>query len=232
MTTTKPEQPDWLASMAAFAEREARCAMCQKTFRGGTACPWCEEAAKVEKASTVVAIARRTIPPRHAWAELGSRLLLERVHPVSAIEAGKRAIMAQSLVLLGDSGAGKTSLGCALLVERMRREPHRARTFRYVSSYQLANAQLRAKAGREVEVIELAKSAALLLLDDLGAEPSLATSAVPEVIAHRHELELPTWFTSGFPSEEITARYGNGIARRIYHHATAIDFVLPPEARR
>ncbi len=80
---------------------------------------------------------------------------------------------------------------------------------------------------RAVQLAELEATiqAPVLLLDDVGAEPSIASNAVPEVIQERHAEQRVTWITTGLSPKEVAERYGGGIARRAMEHASIVNVV-------
>lgn len=69
----------------------------------------------------------------------------------------------------------------------------------------------------EADLVTDAKNARTLVVDDLGWESSRANAAdvVLEVIAHRYDTGAPTWVSSGQRPDELIARYGDSIVRRI-----------------
>lgn len=179
--------------------------------------------AAADKARTL-ALAEGSLPKSFAWARLGAPELAQRVkanRPIDDIV--RRVLGAHRVVLGGGAGAGKTSLAVACLRERL---PHG----RFVSALRLGTARIQHPAGDgEAPLVTLAMTAALLVVDDVGAEQHTATSAVRDVIWRRHEEGLPTWITTGLLSADLEARYGDGFKRRVLEHAYAER--LGPEMR-
>lgn len=193
---------------------DIKCPRCNAAADAAQRAEQAKRASEARVQSTIT-----TIPQRYAWAVFDSPLLAGRVRPASAIAKAQAAATAPSVVILGSAGTGKTSLACALL--RLTAETSATRG-RFVSAFALAKARQEHPLGNgEAPVIDRALKAKLLLLDELGAEFAHNT-AVQEVIHERHADELPTIYTSGFDSDELAKRYGDGIARRIFEGATVI----------
>jgi DNA replication protein DnaC len=188
-------------------------------------CSTCEakSAAQIEaarRASSVEAEVAAEIPQRYRWATLDSPDLVRRVESRQAIAAARLAMDAASMVVLGPAGSGKTSLACAIL--RARAAKFGKATGTYATAFALTKARQEHRLGDgEAPRVALAMSCRLLLIDELGAELGRNT-AVPEVIHARHEAELPTMYTSGFSLDELAAKYGSGICRRLFEGATVI----------
>jgi DNA replication protein DnaC len=94
----------------------------------------------------------------------------------------------------------------------------------FLPAYELARAASEHSLGEgKSPVVQRALEASLLILDDLGAEPKIHNSPVPDVIYQRHARpELQTVITTGFDDAVLEGRYGQGIARRIFEDAELI----------
>lgn len=163
----------------------------------------------------------RSIPPRFQWATFRHDDLRSRVNPPYVVDvAEKLTETALCVVLVGPSGSGKTSLACALL----RRIGHlRSVPGQFVSSFRIAKARREHRLGDgDAPEIGEAMKAPLLLLDEVGAEYEKNT-AMQELIHERHNLALPTLYTTGFSFTEIVDRYGDGIARRMFEDSTVLS---------
>jgi len=156
-----------------------------------------------------------TIPAWFRWARLDAPELRRRVARAQAIPEAEAALGAHGLLIAGPSGSGKTSLACALLRAWDARHPGRQGLFTTAWDLGGARAQHALGAG-EAPAVERAKSADLLVLDDLGSERDAASSAVPDVIFARAQAGLPMWVTTWMSPQAIAQRYGDGIARRLY----------------
>jgi hypothetical protein len=167
------------------------------------------------------------IPPSFRWATLEAPELRRRVTRDKAIGEAKNAISAQGLLLVGPSGCGKTSLACALLRAWYERNPGRRGTFLPAWRLGVARAQHGAGAGEAPEVA-LALAAALLVVDDLGCERNTALNAVPDVISERAYVGRPTWVTTWMTAGQVSQRYGDGIARRLYEAARTVVVACGP----
>ncbi len=205
---------------------------CGKLFTGrsvGATCDACQAASEraVRRAAEEAASEQRvrdtaaTVPPRYQWATFESELLPGRVRSAKgdAIARARKAVGALSVVLLGPAGSGKTVLACAILMATAAQLKTRGR---FASTFTLAKARQEHPLGEgESPVVHRAANAKVLVLDELAAEFGRNT-AVQEVIHDRHAHDLPTIYTSGFSPDEISKRYGDGIARRVFEGATVI----------
>jgi len=161
----------------------------------------------------------RNVPARYAWATLEAPELASRVANPTATMVARASLRAARVVLLGGAGAGKTSLACAML-HAIAQTTRGACVF--AGAYWVAKARAEMPLGRgEAPIIDDAIAARCLLLDDLGLEQARSTG-VEEVIYERHAAGRQTIVTSGFSGKELAARYGDGIARRIFGGALVL----------
>ncbi len=234
--------PDYLAKAAA---RPNPCATCSRNmkdpavgiYRNGDVdmniCPRCYEQEMLEAKADAAAESMREMPPHYRWATSDAAELAERIKPTSALER-LRSALSGSLGLLGPAGVGKTSGAVMNAHLRTLRQDGRQQEdvyflrfrlwhARFVTSMCLARARSQHKLGAgEAGEVEEAVGARLLVLDELGAEQG-RDSATAEVIHRRHEADLPTIWTSPFTREELKAKYGDGIVRRLWEGATIIQ---------
>lgn len=151
------------------------------------------------------------------------------------------------LLLLGGTGAGKTSLATAVFRwhldnalatvasggERADHSEAFARGMLWVSSMALARARREARFGAEPDLVRRARTATVLLIDDLGQEPPSEQADVVAILAERHQQEARTLVTCGFPlvadaGPSVESRYGAHLVRRLSERA----HVLALPARR
>ena len=136
-------------------------------------------------------------------------------------------------ILRGPSGAGKTTLACAMMHELIDRamkpaatslERERARKTFFVSELDLFKAS---KTGKTWEgdsaLVTRAMKSSVLILDDLGQKSEERATVVTEIIEERYRKTLPTWVTTFLTSDEITRFYGGGTWRRL---GEAKQFIL------
>ncbi len=197
----------------------------------------CEPCADAEVVRRRARDVLSSIPASFRWARLGVPELKKRVGATSVQikRAYDSVVEGRPIVIVGEPGSGKTSLGVALLrslVERGLRkgapeiEVRRALSAGFFSAYDLARDRARHKLGEgEAPLVEDAMLARVALLDDIGSEPEGQLSAVTDVIYTRHAHGLPTWITTWMTQEDATRRYGGGISRRIFERAEAITLV-------
>ena len=120
------------------------------------------------------------------------------------------------LLLTGDCGTGKTHLAVAVLREVA--EAGIPGMFVVVPDL-LAKmkASFNLKDGRAGELVEAAKNAPLLVLDDLGAESAKdwTIELVYVLINHRYEHMLPTVITTNYDGTRIDAVFGKRVSSRL-----------------
>jgi hypothetical protein len=148
--------------------------------------------------------------PRAYSARLGSPELARRVRYQGDLKTlSGRILGAANVCFVGDPGTGKTTLAAACLRERL---PHCL----FVSALDLAVSRSQHSLGDgEASLVERAKAARLLLIDDVGQGHPAANDAVRPVVFHRYDADLPTWTTTGLDGKAVTALYGAGFLRRI-----------------
>lgn len=199
---------------------------CGATVHGPCICEECATRQAIRKRESIGSAALDSIPPRYRWACRESDLLTARVvgaganirRAVDAAESGK------SILLIGESGMGKSSLACAclrLLIDAGRAanatdaERVRAHKARFFDAYSVAKARSQWPMGRgEAPDVELAIHASVLVLDELGSEQH-AVNPVAEVIHEREADERQTIVTTWLKPSQLEERYGSGIRRRL-----------------
>lgn len=185
----------------------------------GSRCFDCEQKSDRIRAAREATL--ESIPETYRWATMASPLLLERTGGnQSLIARAQSAVGATHVLLMGHSGSGKTSLAVAMLRAW---SDHHGRAGVFALASDLATARSRSRYGAEAPEVLAALSAPLLVLDDLGTDKDVQTSAVTEVIFHRDAHAKPTWITTWTSHEERVARYGDGLARRVIKGARIID---------
>lgn len=128
-----------------------------------------------------------------------------------------------SVVWAGSGSEGKTSL--AVATAALWAEHHPGGSLCFVSALKLAMARAQSPLGSgEPEIVERARRADLLIVDDLGTERDITLSAVPDVIHERHLEGLALWVTTWCTRDKLEARYGDGIARRVLERAIVLTW--------
>lgn len=170
-----------------------------------------------------------SVPTEYAWARFDEPLLSRRIGPVAGgervrgsalVSAARRTVEEiddrRVVILVGPSGSGKTSLAVAIGTELVERDP--SRSFLFVDAYELQEADKPRFGGAQFEssLIADAKSADVLVLDELGAErmPRDRASVAAEILHHRHKNGLVTLVATPHRSATLRSLYGDGILRR------------------
>jgi hypothetical protein len=177
---------------------------------------------------------RKSIPARFRWV-IGApeSLVLSRVRgPAELVRHGLASPPSTSLLFMGPTGAGKTSLAAAMLDAWVRQDPTRRRGALFVEASWLARARARHKLGAgESPLVTQALEAPLLLLDDLGQEREDRDGCITDVVYGRENASLPTWVTCGLTTPEqtleafaeaLSRRYDGGFVRRIVEHGKRV----------
>lgn len=139
-------------------------------------------------------------------------------------EAVKVDQKAQGLMLMGGYGTGKTHLAVAILRETA--EAGIPGMFVVVPDLLgKMRASFDRKDGKADELVTTAKSAPLLVLDDLGAENPRpwVVELVYVLINHRYEHMLPTVITTNCGGKELEAVFGRRIMSRLAEMTTPVN---------
>lgn len=201
----------------------------------GPVCPACTERHCADEEAREAAERRRRIedavvkdvPERYKWATFEALAALpadERARRVKDPTGIQRAIAASGstrVVLSGPAGSGKTLLAMCLVRVWAKQK---GRSIAVVDGYELASARARASLGEEAPAVVRALRAGMLVLDDLGAKVGNPQfDATSDVIHDRHKSEMMTVVTTGFSVVDLKAKYGDGIARRLFEDAAHIE---------
>ncbi len=167
--------------------------------------------------ATAIAV-RRTAGKLPAWPTLETANVRRSKMAADLVSATESYDCTTGLILLGRTGSGKT-VGAVHLLMTMWERSFSTRVAvpmpMFLKATDLAGARRGHALGEgEPEVVLDATEAPLLILDDLGQDPR-NDNTVFEVIDARYDAKLPTVVTSGFPLEELNARYGQALSRRL-----------------
>lgn len=212
---------------------ERVCRACGVTIPSSVRSPTCRDCTQAERRERLVARLEQvweSVPDRYRWAEMGTELFAKRVQATDkTIEVCRQA--ERSLLIVGESGVGKTSLAVAklrhvlregyaaarslgfpkLIEERDRGAFRRAAGCLFVSCQDIARSAGDPQVG--AELVDRAAKATLLVLDDLGSETVL--SPVADLIHRRHDRMKETIYTTYHSKESLADRYGDGVVRRV-----------------
>ena len=139
-------------------------------------------------------------------------------------EAVKSDPKAQGLMLMGGYGTGKTHLAVAILRETA--EAGISGMFVVVPDLLgKMRASFDRKDGKADELVDTAKNAPLLVLDDLGAEnpKPWVVELVYVLINHRYEHMLPTVIATNCSGKELEAVFGRRIMSRLAEMTTPVN---------
>lgn len=222
------------------ARSQAGVAFGRERLRSRWRCGACENARTMASREAYLADAWASIPERY----LPTFETSFAGTVASTVMAEPRGA-ARNVVLVGPAGAGKTVLACGYLATWL--DAHRETGDRegnpggalFVSAYRLARARQEHRlGGGEAPLVSAALRASTLVLDDVGSEPEVRDSAVPEVLYERHgesrRTILTTWMRPAASGDDrtptVAGRYGDGIARRIFQGALILN--LPARGKR
>jgi hypothetical protein len=205
---------------------------CGATLARPGACDacWAVEERKTRSEGTADALA--SLPAgflRDGWARLGNPRLAAKIGAVNVQRAADALAspLAVATVITGGAGSGRTSLAVAMaqrLIAQGVRDGgeayHVARGVRFVSAVALVGS----RGDADEAVLETAKRATVLVLDDMGKELAgargesgvAAQRALPtiELLDYRFNAGKPTIVTLAIPRESVQSVYGEGHARR------------------
>lgn len=171
---------------------------------------------KKESFRARLALRLRHVPPLDSDINADADIFIRSVHPIfSKLAKGYEPDKHGSRILLGPSGAGK-SFSAQVLCHRLAR---RVDSIYWTTATNLVRSvRLWPLGSGECPVVERAKSAQFLVIDEWGPEPSDPDGILWEVINHRDAqkaLRLRTLATSGRTETEWKERYGAALTRRL-----------------
>ena len=186
-----------------------------------------------------LARARRTLPVM-PHAHLGNPKLGTIVAaPILEAVRAWRMTEGLNLVLLGDTGCGKTTAAVALArgLLDLARESEVVRAvsgIRFRSALELHNTRLdHGREGFRAErirsdppMVAKAKTTSLLILDEVGFEPEARRDELPvvlDIMQQRYNAGLVTIVTSGLSEQGLVRRYGEATKRRMTERARVVS---------
>jgi len=215
-----------------------RCRCDREVPSRGDLCADCTNAEIEELRGMALAYARRTLPSM-PHAHLGNPELAAMVAPDMLRAARTWSVKTGGLVLLGSTGAGKTT--CAVAIARHRLDTAKtaeqvriAAGIRFMSTLDLHRVRTEharsgfgaARVDSDPPMVARAKTTALLILDEVGFEPAGRRediAVVFDVAQARYNAGLPTIVTSGLSEDELARRYGEATKRRLFERSTVVS---------
>lgn len=252
------------AGILAALQKSRPCSLCGDEARGiGVAlCARClrdrDVADWAKKSSAAILRVRNTAPRdfrelsihdseqlfvRELWERCPSVRLKGRSYVIDPRVADDVAA-ARGAILQGESGAGKSSLGCAMLYEHARRlcgrlddelaaDPdlqqfllERAESCLYLSALDVPGARLAHGAGKgDPPILLEALHAPVLLVDGLGEEDR--SGDMVRLLTQRIDDRRTTIVTTSLNGDDVVARYGEGVYRRLFQRNPLYELELP-----
>lgn len=161
-----------------------------------------------------------TIPESLRWSSFLAQELRQRVANPDLIARAHAGRDAPRVVLVGPAGTGKSSLATAMFRARVEALPDLSAVF--APAWRIGVARARSE-GSEPELVGRCERCDLLVIDDLGSERPIPSNPIPDLIFERHAEDRATWVTTWMSPRQVSERYGDGIARRIFERAFVID---------
>lgn len=199
-------------------------------------CSECDQKRVLAEHEAEVLRAWGTVPSTLNWADLRSQRMPSWVRDSAAVDRTREAAKAPDkfwwVTFVGEPGAGKTTLACALLRERMRpgaraNAPPDQRAFtrraRFATAHDIVQERSITPLGEHVVSLDLAQQASILVLDEVGRGKD--THAVIFGLLHaRHRERRPTIVTTPYASaaDFSQASGDGGLARRVFDDAEVI----------
>lgn len=218
------------------------CCVCRTTplkEREGTICQSCDRhrqaiQAREPRRSTIRSPIERVLAAVPAWPHVMDVSAFKAAisHPILQKTAEKYELRHGSLLVLGASGSGKTSL-CARIVRRLcaaaiesESEPRGSTSHApawamvsttWTTASEIARVLREHRLGdrEEPELIRRSVSANLLVVDELGPEPPHRLGELFDLLDRRYVAGRATLVTSGLTLEAFRERYGDALYRRL-----------------
>jgi DNA replication protein DnaC len=174
-----------------------------------------------------VAQVRRRLPEAATWARFGDQKFAAHTKFAGAVlDAARSWSRARGSALwLGQTGVGKTLSMLALAnrvldVSAKEGVSPADRAFAVGLAYVTADGLIRARKGHglghgEPDEIRTARSASLLLLDELGSEGTDHDATLFALVDQRYAAGRPTIIASGMTEAAFRSKYGDALARRV-----------------
>jgi hypothetical protein len=209
-------------------------------------CPSCGALAGQRARELQLVWARRSVTPDDAlaWCRTGTREYLESIAGARAVATPEQKVLLEraawtrdmgSVLILGETGIGKskflTAVANRVIDLAAGTSPTDADRLRFaagvrrISALDLARARAHTKFGEEPELVRVAKSATLLLLDEVGYEDGKQDPhAIRDILRARYEPRpMPVLAASGTTYSELEHRYGAATIRTLTGRGVLID---------
>ena len=136
-----------------------------------------------------------------------------------------------NLILLGDSGRGKSFFGNAVAYDAI----ERGIAARKVTSYRLVHEVLDHLGKDTPDPVDAYLSYPLLVLDDLGTEPMVPNITLETlfcIVNERLTQMLPTVYISNLPAEQLSSLYDERMISRLFDKSASTVILLRGENLR
>lgn len=186
-------------------------------------CEACDNRRSARAHDRSMRTARESVPEIFRWARSSHPEWRKRVHEnVHRQLLGLGPALPRALAFVGPAGSGKSSAACAMLNVLHERaawnapadQVERARRAYFVSVPELLEAANDRRGEIDQEPVRLARSATVLVLDDL--RPGRPNDAIDTLLFSRFNRDQPTIVTTWMSKAECSRHYGEGFARRAY----------------